>query len=84
MRLCNNIKRNQEYRIPALTNKCIAFFVSSNESAVHEIIERVFMLSIRASSGRPVSRQVTVAFSFSQSTLRIRSNACGSGFRDCC
>ena len=37
---------------------------------------------IGAPSGGQVSRQINVVFSLSQSTLRVRCNECGKGFRD--
>ena len=42
------------------------------------------MLSIGASSGGQVSRQINVAFQLSHFILRVRCNACGKGFRDGC
>ena len=42
-----------------------------------------FHVIIVASSGGYVSRQINVVFPLSQSTLRVRCNACGKGFRDC-
>ena len=41
-----------------------------------------FHVIIGSSSGGYVSRQINVAFPLSQSTLRVRCNACGKGFRD--
>ena len=41
-----------------------------------------FHVIIGSSSGVYVSRQINVAFPLSQSTLRVRCNACGKGFRD--
>ena len=43
---------------------------------------KVFLM-IPDSTGGYVSRQINIAFSLSQSTLRVRCNACGKGFRDC-
>ena len=37
---------------------------------------------IGASNGGQVSRQINIAFPLSQSTLRVRCNACCRGFRD--
>ena len=59
-----------------------------NESASFQLpmcikkIPNGFHVIIGASSGGYVSRQINVAFPISQSTLRVRCNACGKGFRD--
>ena len=45
-------------------------------------IPKGFHVIIGASNGGQVSSQINVAFPLSQSTLRVRRNACGRGFRD--
>ena len=45
-------------------------------------IPKGFHVIIGASNGGQVSSQINVAFPLSQSTLRVRCNACGRGFRD--
>ena len=45
-------------------------------------IPKGFHVIIGASSGGQVSSQINVACPLSQSTLRVRCNACGRGFTD--
>ena len=45
-------------------------------------IPKGFHVIVGAYSGGQVSSQINVAFPLSQSTLRVRCNACGRGFRN--
>ena len=89
--LCTRARSWREFAKSRFTHfpSILSVHVDSYESAsfeLHMCIKKIPMcfhvVIIGASSDGQVSSQINVAFPLSRSTLRVRCNACGNGFRD--